>query len=138
MKIKVRHDSVTKIVNGYFPDDVNYKNNVIDIVGKTIDGEPYIDITQEDWESNRSKQMIVANGIYKEYVKTDDELLQETKIKAIANREKYLIDNFKDIAINYDVDNIPQKIKDKRILTRTEINQIKQEPDIEKIMIEFE
>lgn len=133
MKIKVKYNSTTNIVNGYFPENVNYKNNAIDTELKTIDGEPYVEITQEEWEANRAKQMVVENGIYKEYVKSDNELLQEAKSQAIGNRKHYL----KNSGWYYESDTIPQGIKDKRILARTGINQIEQETDINNIVIDF-
>lgn len=138
MIIKVKYDQETSLVKGYFPSEISYKNNMIDTKNKTIDGEPYIEITQEDWESSRDKKMIVENGIYKEYIKPDSILLQEAKKEAIANRIAYLNSTDWYILREYDQSNsYPQEIKDKRIIARTEINQIEQETNINNIVIDF-
>ncbi len=136
--IKAKHNLTTKLVNGHYPSNINYKNNKIDTVAKTIDGEPYIEISEKEWKDNGHKQMIIDNDIYKEYVKSDAELLQEVKNQAIGNRKQYLKSSFEDICIDYEPDNIPKAIKDKRILVRKEIKQIEQETDIKKIIIKFE
>ncbi len=138
MKIRVKYNKKTNLVTGYFPDFMNYKNNVIDKKNKTIDGEPYIEITQEEWKNGNNKKMIIENGIYKKYVKSNDELLQEAKNHAIGNRKQYLKSSFEEICIDYEIDNIPKAIKDKRMLARQEIKQIEQETAINKIITKFE
>jgi len=56
--IKVKYNSETTLVEGYFPDNINYPNNNIDTVNKKIDGEPYIEIEanqqvfDRDWETS--------------------------------------------------------------------------------------
>ena len=63
----------------YFPDFINYENNIIDKEGKTIDGDPYINISEKDWKKYRDKSMIVKDGKYQELIKSDDELLSQAK-----------------------------------------------------------
>ena len=89
--IKVKYNSETTLVEGYFPDNINYPNNDIDTVNKTIDGQPYIEI--EENQQIISKQMcvvdVVVNGVvvdhvYKEFVPTPEVQLQEAKDSKIA------------------------------------------------------
>ena len=64
--------------------------------------------------------------------------LEEAKQKAIENRKVYL--NSTDWYIAREADQLnsyPEEIKDKRILARTEINQIEQETDINNITVIF-
>jgi len=117
----------------YFPSFISYKNIKINTKTKTIDGMSYIEITQDEWENNRSKRMIVKNGEYMEEIKSNNQLLEEAKNAAIHSRETYL----KNTGWYYESDTMPEDIKNKRVLTRQEINQIEQETDINKIVIDF-
>ena len=65
--IKVNYNTETTLVEGYYPDAVNYASIP----------EPFIEI-EYDKQIN-DKQMCVVGGIYQEYVKSDSELLQEAK-----------------------------------------------------------
>jgi len=86
--IKVKYNPETTLVNGYFPANINYPSITIDEVNKTITDQsgifPYIEISEEQREEGMGKNMVVVNGNYQEYVKTSDELLQETKNNKIA------------------------------------------------------
>ena len=74
----------------------------------------------------------------KEPEPTEEELLKIAIDQAIENRKGYLFSTDWYILREYDQPNsYPQEIKNKRILARTEINQIEQETDIEKIVIPF-
>lgn len=73
--IKVKYSTTTTKVEGYFPDSVKYPNNVIDEDAQTIDGSPYIKITQEQHEAAMGKEMAVVDGAFVEYVMPDDEAL---------------------------------------------------------------
>ena len=84
MSIRVKYNIETTLVEGNFPLSINYPNTVIDEEAKTIDGSPYIEITDEEHQANLGKNMVVVNGNYQEYVKTSDELLQEAKNNKIA------------------------------------------------------
>jgi hypothetical protein len=89
--IKVKYNSQTTLVEGYFPDNINYPNNDIDTVNKTIDGEPYIEI-----EANQQvfdKQMCVVNNEYQEFVPTPEVQLQEAKDAQIAQMKINRDDN---------------------------------------------
>lgn len=74
----------------------------------------------------------------KEAEPTQEELLKSTIDQAVGNRKNYL-NSTNDYALREldEPGTYPQDIKDKRILARTEINQIEQEMDIEKIVINF-
>lgn len=78
-KIKVKYNIDTGIILGNFPNKITYKNNIIDEVKKTIDGDPYIEITKEQHESSISKIMCIVDGVYQEYKKTEKELLNNAK-----------------------------------------------------------
>ena len=80
--IKTKYNSKTTLVEGYFPDNINYPNNNIDTVNKTIDGEPYIEIEAD--QQVFDKQMCVANNVYQEFVPTPEVQLQEAKDSKIA------------------------------------------------------
>jgi hypothetical protein len=91
--IKIKYNSQTTLIEGNYPLSINYPNIVIDEDAKTIDGSPYIEITEEEHEANMGKVMCVIDGVYQEYVKPDDVLLQEakdskkTEIKALRDAE---------------------------------------------------
>lgn len=78
-KMKVKYNQQSTKVEGYFPNSIKYKNNVIDEQSKTIDGSPYIEITEEEHQAVMGKKMCVVGGVFQEYVKTNDELLAEAK-----------------------------------------------------------
>jgi hypothetical protein len=81
--IRVKYNSNTGQVLGNYPSSINYPSITIDEENKTITDSsgtfPYIEITKEQHEANMGKVMVVVDGDYQEYVKTDDELLQEAK-----------------------------------------------------------
>jgi len=79
MKIKAKYNSETGLVIGYYPDNLSYKNNTFDINEKTVDGSPYIDISEKEWEGNIGEQMAVEDGIYQLYIKSSEELIDEAK-----------------------------------------------------------
>lgn len=66
MKIKVKYDPEVLKVLGYYPENQIYRNNEIDADNKTIDGFPYIEISAE--ELNTDKTMCVIDGEYREYM----------------------------------------------------------------------
>jgi hypothetical protein len=68
--IKAKYNSKTTLIEGYFPDNINYPNNNIDTVNKTIDGEPYIEIEAD--QQVFDKQMCVVDGVYQEFVPTPE------------------------------------------------------------------
>jgi len=70
--IKVHYDIQTFLIKGYYPDSINY-NSI---------PEPFIEI--EDNAQILDKEMMVKDGIYQEYIKSDLELLNEIKNQKIA------------------------------------------------------
>lgn len=88
--IKVKYNTTTTLVEGYFPTSINYPNNVIDEVNKTIDGSPYIEVTSEEHQDALGKTMCVVDDAFIEYVKTDSELLAEAKSNKKAICKSYL------------------------------------------------
>lgn len=124
-KIKVKYNQQSTKVEGYFPDIVNYKNNIIDKDSKTIDGSPYIEITEEEHQSAIGKTMCVIDGVFQEYVQTDVEILKQTKNSKIAQCKHYL--NKTDWYIIRLVDSgdvIPDEVKNKRTQARDNIDLI--------------
>jgi hypothetical protein len=77
--IRVKYNPITSLVEGYFPKNISYNKNKINKKTKTIDGSPYIEITNEEHQSNLSKIMCVIDGIYQEYIKAEAELLTEAR-----------------------------------------------------------
>lgn len=69
MKVKVNYDKETTLVIGNYPDDTAYKSVP----------EPYIEVGEGEYHDNLGKTMCVVDGVYKEYVKPDDVLLEEAK-----------------------------------------------------------
>ena len=80
--IKVKYNSETTLVEGYFPDNINYPNNDIDTVNKTIDGQPYIEIEAD--QQVFDKQMCVVDDVYQEFIPTPEVQLQQAKDSKIA------------------------------------------------------
>ena len=80
--IKVKYNSETTLVEGYFPDNINYPNNDIDTVNKTIDGQPYIEIEADQQVIGIT--MCVVDGVYQEFMPTPEVQLQEAKDSKIA------------------------------------------------------
>jgi hypothetical protein len=80
--IKVKYNSETTLVEGYFPDNINYPNNDIDTVNKTIDGQPYIEIEADQQVIGIT--MCVVDDVYKEFIPAPEVQLQEAKDAKIA------------------------------------------------------
>jgi hypothetical protein len=79
-----------------------YKKINIDTENQTITDDenetlPYIEITQEEWESGLGKNMVVIDGVYQEYVKQESEIIEEAKknIEGIirANKKAFIYAN---------------------------------------------
>jgi len=88
--IKVKYNQETTKVEGYLPSFMNYPNNVIDEVAKTIDGSPYIEITKEEHQAALGKEMAVVDGALVEYTKTDNELIAGLKNSKLTECISYL------------------------------------------------
>ena len=73
--IKVNYNTKTTLVQGYYPDTINYPSIP----------EPFIEINES--EQVLDKQMCVVNGVYQEYVKPLEIQLQEAKDAKIAQLE---------------------------------------------------
>lgn len=89
--IRIKYNQQTTLIEGYFPSIINYPNNVINIEAKTIDGSPYIEVTDEEHQNSFGKEMCVVDGVFQEYVKPLDVQLQEVKALKIAQCKAYLI-----------------------------------------------
>jgi hypothetical protein len=91
--IKIKYNSNTGQILGNYPSSINYPSLTIDKDSKTITDQsgtfPYIEITKEQHEDGMGKNMVVINGNYQEYVKTNAELLQEAKNAKIAELEAF-------------------------------------------------
>lgn len=131
-KVKIHYDSQTGIVKGNFPNKVKYNYPI---------PTPFIEI-EESEQDKTGKMMMVVDGVYQEYIKPDSELLEEAKKVRISTRTSYLSNTDWYITREADEPNsYPQEIKDKRILARTEINQLEQPnltlQQVEAFNIEF-
>tara|TARA_R110002110_G_scaffold82712_2_gene215075 strand:- start:4871 stop:5296 length:426 start_codon:yes stop_codon:yes gene_type:complete len=132
--IKVKYNATTTKVEGYFPSNINYSNDVIDKESKMINGNPYIEISKEEHEAALGKKMCVIGGSLTEYVKTNAEVLEETRSLKLGLRKVYLKNT--DWYLVRELDEpgtYPKEIKDKRILARKERAEIKVTNTLEEI-----
>lgn len=89
--IKVKYNQETTRVEGYFPIFIKYNNIVIDEDAKTIDGSPYIEITEEEHQEALELNIAaVVDGALVEYTKTIDEIITELKNSKLAACTSYL------------------------------------------------
>ena len=89
--IKVKYNQETTKVKGYYPSFINYPNSIIDEEAKTIDGLPYIEITEEEHQAALELNMAaVVDGVIVEYTKTNQELVDELKNSKLAACVSYL------------------------------------------------
>lgn len=122
MIIKAKYNSETGKITGFYPEDIDYKNNVLNTDNKIIDGEPYIEISEEQHQAALSKQMCVEDGIFQEYIESDDILILNAKaakkaeIKSVRNTYLY-----KEIISN---GNFYKATRDAKLLFFSKINQM--------------
>jgi hypothetical protein len=89
--IKVKYNQETTKVKGYYPSFIKYNNIVIDEDAKTIDGLPYIEVTEEEHQAALELNIAaVVDGKLTEYTKTDQELVEELKNSKLAACNFYL------------------------------------------------
>jgi len=67
--IKVNYNIETTLVNGYYPDTINY----------TSIPEPYIEISEEEHQEAFGEQMCVVDGVFKQYIEPDNIVLERAK-----------------------------------------------------------
>jgi len=90
--IKVKYNQETTKVEGFYPSFINYPNSIIDEEAKTIDGSPYIEVTEEEHQAALELNIAaVVDGKLTEYTKTDQELIEELKNSKLAACNSYLI-----------------------------------------------
>jgi hypothetical protein len=90
--IKVKYNQETTRVMGYYPSFTKYNNIVVDEDAKTIDGSPYIEVTEEEHQAALELNIAaVVDGKLTEYTKTDQELVEELKNSKLAACNSYLI-----------------------------------------------
>jgi len=82
----VKYDATTNLVCGNFLKGEKYNGNVINEEDKTIDGCPYIEIKESE---QKFGNVVVVDGVYQEYVKTDSELLKEAVATKIGQLKAY-------------------------------------------------
>jgi hypothetical protein len=131
MKIKVINKNG---LAAYFPESINYKNNVIDTEKKTIDGNPYIEISEEEHQESFGKKMCVIDGVFQEYIKSNSQKLVEEKAIKTAQCLAYLQQTDWYVIREIDQPNsYPKEIKEKRILARDTINNIDKYNTLEEL-----
>ncbi len=81
---RARYNANTHKVIGTYPNFISYPNNIIDEDNETIDGDPYIEISEEQHTEHNGKRMAVIDGIYQEYIPTTEESLAAAKTSKIA------------------------------------------------------
>jgi len=90
--IKVKYNQETTKVEGFYPSFIKYNNIVIDEDAKTIDGLPYIEITEEEHQAALKLNIpAVKDEALVEYTKTNQELVEELKNSKLAACNSYLI-----------------------------------------------
>lgn len=123
MKIKASYNKITGKILGYYPDFIQYPNDVINEEAKTINGQPYIEITEEEHQEVSGKQMCVVDGILQECKKPTNEKRQDLKNELIAPCRLYLNQTFQ-AAFEALEDGLEFPEKEKRKLAKAEIRQI--------------
>ena len=122
-KVKVRYESSKGIT--FYPEFIDYPNTNIDLENHTIDGAPYIEISEQEWIANLGKELRIINGVLQEYIPSLDERRSALKYKLISVRKAFLSNT--DWYVSREVDQ-PNSyridVKNKRILARKEINDI--------------
>ena len=78
MHVKVVYDPASTLVLGYYPSSINYSSIP----------EPFIQI--ENDAQVLDKQMCVINVVYQEYIKSEEDILEELQKIKIAECKKYL------------------------------------------------
>tara|TARA_R110002167_G_C12697964_1_gene653082 strand:+ start:1114 stop:1539 length:426 start_codon:yes stop_codon:yes gene_type:complete len=132
--IRVKYNSQTTKVEGYFPSNINYVNNVIDKELKTIDNFPYIEVSQEEHQEALGKKMCILNGVLTEYIKASQDELEEAKSSRRASRKQYLVGTDYYLLQEIDEPNTyPPEVKAKRILARKERREIKEATTLEQV-----
>lgn len=124
--IKVNFNPETTLVQGYYPDSINYASIP----------EPFIEITQEQHQASFDKQMCVVNGVFQEYVTPDSILLEQGKIMKIGQCLQYLSDTDWYVIRMSDLSNaseIPQNILTNRTNARTWQKDIKDAMTLEEL-----
>lgn len=133
--IKVKYNSTSNLVEGYYPSSINYSNTVIDEESKTIDDSPYVEITEEEHQNNMNKTMCVSGGIYQEYITPDKDKLKALQDSKIAICKSYLASNDWMVArkVKRNIE-IPQDIIDKEILCVKAIDKLKASTTLKKVV----
>lgn len=132
--IKVKYNSQTGLVIGYFPDEIFYPNNIIDNKSKTIDGNPYIEIDELCHQNILGKTMLVVDGVLKELRQTEQEILELAKSIRILSRKQYLNENDKYwIRKLRENINVPENVIEKSNQARAEINEIEVLTTLEEV-----
>lgn len=141
ISFKVKYNQETAKVEGYLPSFMNYPNNVIDEVAKTIDGSPYIEITEEEHQAALGKEMAVVDGALVEYTKTDDELIAGLKNSKLTECISYLNNTDWQAIRKADTgEDMKEGVAENRALARRlqdEINSVTTIEELESINTEF-
>ena len=142
ISFKVRYNQETSKVEGYLPSFMNYPNNVIDEEAKTIDGSPYIEITEEEQQAALGKEMAVVDGALVEYTKTDNEVIAELKNSKLAECTYYLNSTDWQAIRKADTgEDMKEGVAENRALARSlqdDINNATTLNELEKINTDFE
>tara|TARA_R110000868_G_C10828415_1_gene759171 strand:+ start:825 stop:1208 length:384 start_codon:yes stop_codon:yes gene_type:complete len=88
--MKVKYNKITGLIEGYFPSQLHYPSNIIDLQNETIDGSPYITMTLEDHRRMTDKKVKVENGIIREITQEEDQINIQTINDEILSKMSYL------------------------------------------------
>jgi len=85
MKVKVKFEKETGKILGYFPENILYEK--IDLIKKTIDNFPFIEIEQN--QQNTDEEMVVINNVYQIFKKSNEQILKDAKIQKLAELNNF-------------------------------------------------
>jgi hypothetical protein len=134
ISFKVKYNQETTKVESFYPNFIKYNNIVIDEEAKTIDGSPYIEISEEEHQAALGKEMAVVDGALVEYTKTDDELIAELKNSKLTACISYLTSTDWQAIRKADTgEDIKEGVAENRALARSLRNKIKSSTTIDQL-----
>ena len=140
--IKVKYNQETTRVEGFYPSFVKYNNIVIDEDAKTIDGSPYIEVTEEEHQAALELNITaVVDGKLTEYTKADQELVEELKNSKLTACISYLTSTDWQVIRKADIgEDMKEGVAENRALVRRlqdKINSATTIKELESINTEF-
>lgn len=123
--VRAKYDPITMRVNGYFPSDIQYPNNIINDAEKTIDSNPFVEISLEEHRNFIGKNVIVVDGILheREEKETTEQKKSRIKLERTSSRKSFW-ESSRAEAIEYLLSLNKYPNKEKRERVKQEIDEI--------------